>query len=526
LIATPAAWEQRGAHKRRAQRAVLCCLAVLLTSSLSCSEPTQSADIQDFELCSNQAPPISTCSDDFSCILDNLSDSSSGCWTCLASGALTCALSHCPDLAKSSCLEGCLASDGAKLCSLENCDNLSLFDCVFDAVKEEQCNNLFAPCGIEFVTIQTKVCVHCRDKNRTCEPDGDLGSCGPCAPGFVEQSGFCVAMSVCPEGACAPHGRCVVTDGVARCSCDPGFAPTQGLLCQSAMTTNSWIEVVPAGSTASFWQGTVPYDSLERSNSVIHNAQPCHPVTLTRAYAMTQYEVSVQEYWLCVRAGACDPPAPCWLGAQHDPLDAARANHPVVCAGAGHAEQYCSWVGGRLPSESEWEYAANPNEGCAPHINYPWGSATIGADIANYMNEANPFTGTAQDVAVNGGPTTPVGFFDGSLRTRETSGWTGGPETFQTRDNSSPFGIYDLAGNVGEWTLDCWHDNYALKPHSDGSPWVEAPTDCARRVKRGDSWGDDAGAMMTYFRGSKKSFVNDSFMGIRCVRDLTTSIEP
>jgi formylglycine-generating enzyme required for sulfatase activity len=284
--------------------------------------------------------------------------------------------------------------------------------------------------------------------------------------------------------------------------------------------TNQWIDIVPYGSEASFWQGTQPYEEIEDTESTIYNALPCHPITFTQPYAMMKYEVSVSEHWRCVAAGACTDPAPCWSGSAHDPSDPRLANHPVICISTDHAEDYCAWVGGRLPSEAEWEYAATKADSCVPHLNYPWGVGGIDGDIANYLGGGNPFAATEAPFTQSGGPTTPVGFFDGSLRTREESQWIGGPDSFQTRNNASPFGLYDMSGNVAEWTLDCWNENYEGKPHLDGAPWVEGDSDCALRVKRGDGWSDVEQALTTYFRAPRTPFANKNFLGVRCVRAL------
>ncbi len=118
------------------------------------------------------------------------------------------------------------------------------------------------------------------------------------------------------------------------------------------------------------------------------------------------------------------------------------------------AQEYVAWLSKltglryRLPSEAEWEYAARAGSDTA----YWWGD-DIGVDRANCA-------GCGKGA---GATTVPVGSF-----------------------GANPFGLYDVHGNVWEWTADCWNGSYAGAP-VDGAPWVSG--ECKRRVLRGGSWG-------------------------------------
>ncbi len=120
-------------------------------------------------------------------------------------------------------------------------------------------------------------------------------------------------------------------------------------------------------------------------------------------------------------------------------------DHPVVevtwFGSWGFAEHY----GYRLPTEYEWEKAARGNTGW----DYPWGD-NIDGSRANYWNSGDPFD--------NG--TTPVGYYDGSNH----SG-------FQTTDSPSPFGAYDMVGNVWDWTDSFYGDSYANFRVQRGGSW-------------------------------------------------------
>ena len=111
-------------------------------------------------------------------------------------------------------------------------------------------------------------------------------------------------------------------------------------------------------------------------------------------------------------------------------------NHPVTMVTWFGANAYCRYYDGRLPLETEWEKAAR---GEKDKRAYPWGDEEPVENIANYYASHDPFeiwTGQRQ------GDTTPVGFYNGQTY----------PDGYQTSDQVSPYGVYDMAGNVWEWT--------------------------------------------------------------------------
>ncbi len=107
-------------------------------------------------------------------------------------------------------------------------------------------------------------------------------------------------------------------------------------------------------------------------------------------------------------------------------------NHPAVFVSWFAANAYAQFYGYRLPTENEWEKAARGGFDNRP---YPWGSGISGKD-ANYYNSNDPF----EKDKSNSGNTTPVGFYNGNS-------YNG----FETSDSKSPYGIYDMAGNVWQW---------------------------------------------------------------------------
>ncbi len=210
-----------------------------------------------------------------------------------------------------------------------------------------------------------------------------------------------------------------------------------------------WIETSqkdPASRVS--WDGTAfaaPDDRLE------------HPITGVRwegAAAFTN--------WLSKRAGlpACTDVA------------AGTVDYAVSCY--------------RLPTEAEWEYAALGGRK-DPYPIYPWGDE-LDPSRANWPGSGDPYE-------VGPDPkTTPVGFYDGSVREREGLGWPGEQTSYPTHDGANDWGLYDMAGNVWEWTNDWYRkDYYAVSPLVDppGPSLAEAspmPDGKPYRCMRGGNW--------------------------------------
>ncbi len=146
-----------------------------------------------------------------------------------------------------------------------------------------------------------------------------------------------------------------------------------------------------------------------------------------------------------------------------------QAQQPVVCVSWYEAYAYARWVGGRLPTEAEWEKAARGTDGRI----YPWGNTWDGTRV-NFCDRNCTYDW--KDAGVNDGyaTTAPVGSYANGV---------------------SPYGALDLAGNVWEWTSSAWGKNfdkpdfaYPYTPN-DGRE-DQSSTDV--RVLRGGSWYDGA----------------------------------
>ena len=174
--------------------------------------------------------------------------------------------------------------------------------------------------------------------------------------------------------------------------------------------------------------------------------QPAHRVYVD-AFLMDKYEVSVGQYAKFLEATSQEAP-PDW-NIMNQPQHQKR---PVVNIDWADAVTYCKWAGKRLPTEAEWEKAARGMDGRI----YPWGNELPTQLHANFgKKEWN-----------NHAALVPVG---------------------KLEDGKSPYGIYDMAGNVWEWVSD-WYDPNYYKNSPSQNP--AGPSSAELKVLRGGSWGD------------------------------------
>jgi formylglycine-generating enzyme required for sulfatase activity len=183
-------------------------------------------------------------------------------------------------------------------------------------------------------------------------------------------------------------------------------------------------------------------------------------------YQIGKYEVTNRQYNNCRQAGVCAGSAV-----------TTNLDHPVVNVSWKDAKTYCEWVGGRLPSESEWEKAARGTDGRT----YPWGEG-LDCTYANYSGSNC------------GGDTTPVGSYE---------------------SGKSPYGAYDMAGNVWEWVND-WYDETYYQNSPSSNPL--GPNTGKERVLRGGSWYDYGNLVRTAGRYWDYPADTGYGFGFRCSR--------
>jgi len=231
--------------------------------------------------------------------------------------------------------------------------------------------------------------------------------------------------------------------------------------------------VVPAGR---FLMGS-PADQGNGSE------RPQHPVKIAKPFAVAKFALTFAEWDACAAHGDCS---------QHvGDSGWGRGRRPAINVSWDDAQIYVKWLSRitrenyRLLSEAEYEYAARGRSETA----YLWGP----------------------DIKLNG---QAMANCDGC-----GSQW----DSKQTApvDSFSPngFGLYQMVGNVWEWTQDCWNHNYSGSPPADGPAWRSG--DCGRRVVRGGSWGDHPDNLRSANRFGLTTGSRNDGMGLRVARTLT-----
>ncbi|MEQ9502316.1 MAG: SUMF1/EgtB/PvdO family nonheme iron enzyme [Deltaproteobacteria bacterium] len=190
-----------------------------------------------------------------------------------------------------------------------------------------------------------------------------------------------------------------------------------------------------------------------------------------QGFRIDRMEVTNAAYRACVAAKACDPAA--YL---EDP-DLGQEDHPVVGVTWEDAERFCAWLGKRLPTEAEWEYAAK------------------GADFRKW-----PWTGAFDAKNAN---TVQAGDFHG--KTAPVNAYEGG---------ESPFGVLQMAGNVAEWTADYFDPTHYRKNKDTTDP--AGPKSGRERVVRGGSYRDTSHTVRVAARRAKAPTEVDNTIGFRC----------
>jgi len=223
--------------------------------------------------------------------------------------------------------------------------------------------------------------------------------------------------------------------------------------------------LVPAGS---FTMGSNGYET---------NAYPAHRRE-TGEYYIDKFEVTNSSYQKCVQEGACEPPRSSSSSSRAKYYDSSDYSfYPVIWVNWDKAVTYCEWRGGRLPSETEWEKAARSDDART----YPWGN-----EVGTECVEANYWE------------------FNGCGDTRAIG----------TTLGESPYGAFEMAGNVWEWV----QDDYTAYPGGDSS--AISRSDIGNKVIRGGSWSERDETIKTTYRSSfdPKRDAND--IGFRCVVDV------
>jgi len=227
---------------------------------------------------------------------------------------------------------------------------------------------------------------------------------------------------------------------------------------------------VPAGP---FLMGSLIEDPWARPNE-----RPQHTAT-TGAYWIDRTEITNAQYRECVVDGRCTAPIETRVY-----LSANRSDHPVVYVLWEQAAAYCQWVGGRLPTEEEWEKAARGIDART----YPWGNTFV----ASRLNFCDRHCGRESEGVMSSdgySVTAPVGRFG---------------------IGASPYGVLDMAGNVWEWT-GSWYTAYP------GSTYHSSLYGQQLHVIRGGGWDSGRLSVRTAQRSAEWPGANYDNTGFRCI---------
>ena len=221
---------------------------------------------------------------------------------------------------------------------------------------------------------------------------------------------------------------------------------------------------------ATFQMGCVPHDQ-----SCAESEKPRHAVTVIHGFWMSRTEVTVRSYKAYSADHGLSMPSALKFNKNWK-----HRNHPMIRVSWQEAADFCSWAGGRLPTEVEWEYAGR---GGKEGRIFPNGNGLDRRD-ANFAGKG------ARDKWEY---TSPAGYFP-----------------------ANGFDLHDMAGNVWEWTADGYRsDAYA----TSDEPGSQDTAPGQARVIRGGSMYSDVRSLRVSYRGRSNAESRLFYIGFRCVRD-------
>ncbi|MGQ9424645.1 SUMF1/EgtB/PvdO family nonheme iron enzyme [Gilvimarinus sp. F26214L] len=211
------------------------------------------------------------------------------------------------------------------------------------------------------------------------------------------------------------------------------------------------------------------------------NASPSREVQIETPFALSRHEITFAHYQRFVRSqGAIQPNDEGW----------GRGNRPVINVSWHDAAAYALWLSEatgetyRLPTEAEWEYAARAGS----TSDYWWGDEDAAGKANCKRGCDSEYTGLFSS------RTAPVARFP-----------------------ANPFGLYDTAGNVAEWVLDCYRDHYRDAPLNGRAVVTQR---CARRPARGGAASDPYRALASHAREAHRPEQKSAMIGFRLAREL------
>jgi len=244
------------------------------------------------------------------------------------------------------------------------------------------------------------------------------------------------------------------------------------------------------------------------------SAQPRHQVTLD-PFALDPYEVTNRQFQQFVLTTGYHTTAEkegtafVWANSQQgwqktkgatwrqpeaglDVFASDRTDHPVVNVSWYDAEAYCGWAGKRLPTEAEFEYATR----AGTQTVYWWGK---------FLSSPRRVANVADESARTHLPVIMAGYDDGAITTAPVGSY-----------EANPFGLFDMTGNVSEWTADRYDSLYYRKS-PERNP--TGPSSGDYRMIRGGGWSDASYKIRSTIRGGGAPTERDTKIGFRCAQD-------
>jgi formylglycine-generating enzyme required for sulfatase activity len=214
------------------------------------------------------------------------------------------------------------------------------------------------------------------------------------------------------------------------------------------------------------------------------------------AFDIDKFEVTNVQFLKFVLATNRDP----LIDWQYDGgnFQETMASHPVMHVSWYDADAYCKWAGKRLPTSAEWEKAARGEDGRI----YPWGNQPAGLSRANFGRTglSGPVRDRPERLLLYP-PIISVDKYDNGV---------------------SPYGVFQMAGNVAEWTAD-WYDPRYYKTAPDRNP--KGPETGTQKAFRGGGWIDSTPTVRAAQRNGTDPNTKMNWLGFRCARDVKDSGE-
>ena len=225
--------------------------------------------------------------------------------------------------------------------------------------------------------------------------------------------------------------------------------------------------------------------------------KPPHEVTITKGFYLSQTETTVEAYQRFIGAtGSPVPVEPAWKTRSMNP-GWRSTKSPIVEVSWNDSAKYCEWIGGRLPTEAEWEYAAR---GGTTSVRYgdldriAWYADNSGETRIDSLTILNTDSANYENRVMNNG----AGFHPVALKA------------------PNAFGLYDMVGNVWEWVADFYDDKYYSNSASEDP---QGPHEGTQHIGRGASYYMYPKRSTVTARSVQKSDYHNPGFGFRCAWD-------